>query len=361
MRSMKNRNFIIFLRKHAVLLAFAVLLLLTAACSKEQNKIENEEPVIPVTGITLNNPAALLLVDYTLTLEATIEPAEATNKTVTWSTDNESIATVNSAGEVTAVASGTAIIKAATAGGFTATHTVTVATTGITMTTQASEVYLDIGGTDILIDWGDGVISNLLPYDHSYASSAEHRITITGDIATLYCYNNQLTALDVSGNMGLWYLDCHDNQLTSLDVSNCTALGCLCVGYNPLTILDVSNMTELVSLAADNCQLNTLHFDNCTKLEQVWCHRNQLTSLDVRTNVELRMLACGVNLLSADALNDLFRGLPYMSEHNPYWEFDCPLKMSVINNPGADDCNYSIAEEKGWCQSSIRGPYNMKK
>ena len=50
-------------------------------------------------------------------------------------------------------------------------------------------------------------------------------------LATLRCYNNQLTSLDLSNNNALTNLDCSNNQLTSLDVSN----------NNALTNLDCSN------------------------------------------------------------------------------------------------------------------------
>lgn len=43
-------------------------------------------------------------------------------------------------------------------------------------------------------------------------------------ITQLDCYNNQLTALDLSNNTALTYLNCSSNQLTSLDLSNNTAL-----------------------------------------------------------------------------------------------------------------------------------------
>ena len=95
---------------------------------------------VHVTGVTLNRPTALMLVGHTLALEAAVEPAEAANQTVTWSTDDDRVATVNPAGGVTAVAIGTATITAtADNGRFTATCVVTVAAEpNITMTTKAS-------------------------------------------------------------------------------------------------------------------------------------------------------------------------------------------------------------------------------
>lgn len=85
---------------------------------------------IPVTSITLNKSATEIDVGQTETLSVTaVTPDDATNKTVTWSSDNIAVATVNATtGEVTAVAKGTAnIIATANDGsGVTATCAVTV-------------------------------------------------------------------------------------------------------------------------------------------------------------------------------------------------------------------------------------------
>lgn len=60
-------------------------------------------------------------------MTATVAPAEATNKAVTWKSDDESVATVSNAGVVTAIAAGTATITVTTTdGGKTATCAITV-------------------------------------------------------------------------------------------------------------------------------------------------------------------------------------------------------------------------------------------
>ena len=79
---------------------------------------------INVTSITLSSTTMNLEVGQTGTLTATVKPDNATNKTVTWKTSNDKVATVAN-GVVTAVGKGTATITAA-AGGKTATCTVTV-------------------------------------------------------------------------------------------------------------------------------------------------------------------------------------------------------------------------------------------
>ena len=90
-----------------------------------------------VTGVTLNASTATLTVGGTTTLTPTFTPSNATNKNVTWSSSNTSVATVSNSGVVTAVGLGSATITAtatATNGtadpsdDVTATCTVTVAT-----------------------------------------------------------------------------------------------------------------------------------------------------------------------------------------------------------------------------------------
>ena len=81
---------------------------------------------IAVTGITLNKTDASMGFGDTETLTATVTPANALNKNVTWTSSNPSVATVAD-GVVTAVAVGSATITATTEDGdFTATCAVTV-------------------------------------------------------------------------------------------------------------------------------------------------------------------------------------------------------------------------------------------
>ena len=82
-----------------------------------------------VTGISLNKTSVSLKVNETVTLTATVTPADATDKTVTWSSSNTGVATVKN-GVVTAVKAGTATITAK-AGTKSATCTVTVTSSGV--------------------------------------------------------------------------------------------------------------------------------------------------------------------------------------------------------------------------------------
>jgi formylglycine-generating enzyme required for sulfatase activity len=79
-----------------------------------------------VSGVGLDKASISLTVGKTETLTATVNPADAADKTVTWSSSNNDVATVSN-GTVTAVAVGTATITVTTAdGGKTAQCAVTV-------------------------------------------------------------------------------------------------------------------------------------------------------------------------------------------------------------------------------------------
>ncbi|MBW1298407.1 Ig-like domain-containing protein, partial [Aquimarina litoralis] len=87
---------------------------------------------IAVTGVAVSPATISLDPGDTTTLTATVAPSNATDKTVTWSSSNTSVASVSSSGVVTALTTGSAIITATTIdGNFTATSTITVNDTSI--------------------------------------------------------------------------------------------------------------------------------------------------------------------------------------------------------------------------------------
>ena len=81
---------------------------------------------VPVTGVKLNTETLELFTSNTATLTATVEPSDAANQNVTWSSNNANVATVQN-GTVTAVGAGEATITVTTEDGCkTATCQVTV-------------------------------------------------------------------------------------------------------------------------------------------------------------------------------------------------------------------------------------------
>lgn len=89
--------------------------------------IDNGKIINNITGITLNETSKELDIIDTFQLIATIEPANATNTNIIWSSSNEEVATINQKGLVTAKSIGETTITATTEEGhFTASATITV-------------------------------------------------------------------------------------------------------------------------------------------------------------------------------------------------------------------------------------------
>ena len=95
----------------------------TATCTVTVNEPVPE--VIEVTSVSLNKTSLTLEIGESETLTATVLPSNATDKSVTWTSSAQSVATVAN-GRITAIGGGTATITATTSNGKTATCSVTV-------------------------------------------------------------------------------------------------------------------------------------------------------------------------------------------------------------------------------------------
>ncbi|MDR0728604.1 MAG: YDG domain-containing protein [Prevotellaceae bacterium] len=185
-------------------------------------------------------------------------------------------------------------------------------------------------GKIFTVNWGDsnsstetGLGGSVNTLTHSYMSTGNYTVVITGDPDCLYtylevknaqvivldvsnapsltdilCYNNALTNLNLNANGALKLLHCYNNALTNLDVTNNSNLEFLDCRNNQLTTLDVTQNTELLQLSCDQNQLTTLDVSQNLKLAYLLCYSNNLSILDISNNVQLNYLMCSDNQLS---------------------------------------------------------------
>ena len=73
--------------------------------------------IVAVAGVSVDPKERILSIGEELVIKATITPEDATNKKVTWTSDNEAVAKVDESGKVTAISGGTANIKVTTEDG----------------------------------------------------------------------------------------------------------------------------------------------------------------------------------------------------------------------------------------------------
>ncbi len=149
-------------------------------------------------------------------------------------------------------------------------------------------------------------------------------------LTTLYCFNNNLSSLDLSALTQLKTLNASSNKLTSvtlpskletldlsynktfstfswlnsslksLNVDNCYGLTTLSVYNNSsLTSLSASNCGSLISLNCYNCALTSLNVLNSSHMTTLNCYNNALTSLNVNSCSELTSLDCHNNQITS--------------------------------------------------------------
>ncbi|MGG6311820.1 PA14 domain-containing protein [Paenibacillus macerans] len=102
--------------------------LATPSDAEPETGPSTDPELVPVTGITLDKPSLELTIGETAQLKAEVAPANATDATYAWTSDDSGVATVSPDGLVTAVGAGTTGITATTTdGGYKASALVTVA------------------------------------------------------------------------------------------------------------------------------------------------------------------------------------------------------------------------------------------
>lgn len=146
-----------------------------------------------VTGISLDKTEMTLVLGQTGTLTPTVLPEDATDKTVTWSSSDETVATVAD-GVVTPVAEGTAIITAK-AGEFTATCNVKVLSSAPAYTVTMSEDKSVVANETVTIPVTVGHTTDVTTYN-------AFDMTFTYDASILELTSTEIEGLTVTAGEG---------------------------------------------------------------------------------------------------------------------------------------------------------------
>ena len=167
-------------------------------------------PTIPVTGLSIIPPTLPLAVGGgTGTVSVSVTPPNATNKNVTWSSNNEFVAFISSTGVVTPISAGTVIITATSVDNNTITDTYTltiaaaspstIAVTGVAIVPQT--LSLTVGGNN------GALTANITPADATNKnvtwSSSDESIAIvssSGTVAPLSAGSVTIKATSVDGS-----------------------------------------------------------------------------------------------------------------------------------------------------------------
>ena len=191
----------------------------TAACTIRVSK--PSPSVVAVTGVKLSAIGIELPVGGSKRLSATITPSNATNKGVTWSSDNASVAAVNASGLITAKGEGTATVTVRTDdGGYTATCKITVVPV-----TAPEKVEISVSADSLKYKETTRVNVSELPvgYTVQYSSSDESiaKVDSNGNIKAVGKGTATITVkvIDPNGNVAR---DSSGREISDSVQMNCT-------------------------------------------------------------------------------------------------------------------------------------------
>ena len=232
---------------------------------------------VPAESIYLNYEELILFVGESKTITAKVLPEDTTDKTITWISENETIATISTDGTVTGVSVGIANITAA-CGNATATCKVTVnpvSASGITLNTQ--DMTLLVGQT--------GKLTATVTPDN------------TTDKTVIWKSDNEAIAkVEAGGTV----------TAVSVGIANITAtcgeVSATCkVTVNPVTATTVTiNVPDTEVYVGDKVTLSaTVAPDNTTDKNITWsCSTPEIATIDAQSG-ELTALAPGEAKITA--------------------------------------------------------------
>ena len=150
---------------------------------------------------------------------------------------------------------------------------------------------------------GDGYLNDTERSIGDLDVTSQHIANLKGieyftNLTRLYCKDNKLTKLDLSGNAKLQQVYCSSNKLEQLNLSGNSQMRIVeCNDNENLTTLDVSSNPYLKILRCSNNNLSELDLSNNPDLEILNCNKNKLSELDLSNNKNLKELSCANNLL----------------------------------------------------------------
>ena len=229
---------------------------------------------IAVTGVSLNHSSILVPYNGTETLSATVSPGTATKKTVTWTSGNTSIATVDPDGTVHGVAVGTTTITVTTDdGGYTDQCDVQVYKPLTAVTLNQSSLSLDRWQTSTLS------VSSITPSDATGVSSTYVWSSDDPSVATVDA-NGVVTGTYATSGSASTTIRAKGTDIAGNEVyGTCTVT----VTYRPVTGVTLDHTSEILLVGGGtDGTLNlsaTIAPTNATKKNITWSIASGSSSL----------------------------------------------------------------------------------
>lgn len=167
-------------------------------------------------------------------------------------------------------------------------------------------------------------------YDKTDTSDPDERGAITtiilpsegSALESITAYNNDLSAIDLSGCPNVYYINLEGNSLMEIDVTKLTELQQLDVRYNYIQSLDLTKNEKLEKLYCNDNYLTELNVFINTELMDLVCSNNQIKSLDLSANSNITNLSCDGNQLTKLNVSNMPRLKSLKCSNNKLTEID---------------------------------------
>ena len=294
-----------------------------ASCTVTVNKPAPE--VIEVTSVSLNKTSLTLEIGASETLTATVLPSNATDKSVTWTSSDQAVATIAN-GKITTVGSGTATITATTSNGKTATCMVTV-------TNPYADFSFTLSGSGYALTGYSGTDTEVVvPAEYMGKS-----VTIINSRAFYDCsFITKITLPDTIKEIGSSAFG-YCTSLQTIEIPACTRiLDSVFIGCTSLE--EVTLPDGLISIG------NNL-FTNCNSLNKVTILSGNIARYTFAGCTNLKEIVVGENVSSVaqgafeDCTSLQYLTLPRVDENtsfNEYYFNLSPVKHTYIGK-GSDE------------------------
>ena len=184
---------------------------------------------------------------------------------------------------------------------------------------------------------GDGEIQQSEASEVSYLTvtnsliSSIEGINSFNNLEFFYCFNNQLTTVNISGLNNLKTLDCSINPfMLSVNLSNLNSLETLYVENGNLTSLNLNLITSITRLFCTDNNLTSIDLSNLVNLNSLYCSQNSLSTLDVSASINLNTLNCSQNNLTSLFIKNGKNETTLLFSSNPNLKFICVDESQLI-------------------------------
>ena len=224
-----------------------------------------------VTGLSLSQTSAEIVVDRTLQLTATVTPSNADNQALTWTSSNESVATVNNSGRVTAVSVGTARITARTTDG-----TNISAYCNVTVLPQLA-TGISLSQTNLELNAGNSV---QLTATVTPANTTDKRVIWSSSSPNTASVSS--SGLVTANGKGECLI-----TATTLDGTNLSATCHVTVNDNsiPVTAITLNTTEEILAIGSSTVLVATVMPENASNKEVTWSTGNSAVATISNTGV----------------------------------------------------------------------------